>query len=216
MRISYLHHLLTRSENELISKVYFAQKRKPVKDDWVLTVENDMNEIGLNCSEEEIKSMSKVKFKSLVKDKIAKEAFNYLQNLQSSHSKVKHIGYEKLEMQNYIKSDLLTTDEKQLLFALRTATINVRANFRGAHPNTNCNLCLQNVPQTSSYLLDCAAILTESDKIMNNDRVQLEHVFGDVEHQREAAQIFKEALSIKSKIENETTSTNDYNFNFVF
>ena len=175
-----------------------------------------MNEIGLNCSEEEIKSMSKVKFKSLVKDKIAKAAFNYLQNLQISHSKVKHIGYEKLEMQNYIKSDLLTTDEKQLLFALRTATINVRANFRGAHPNTNCNLCLQNVPQTSSHLLDCSAILTESDKIMNNDRVQLEHVFGDVEHQREAAQIFKEALSIKSKIENETTSTNDYNFNFVF
>ena len=82
-----------------------------------------MNEIGLNCSEEEIKSMSKVKFKSLVKDKIAKAAFNYLQNLQSSHSKVKNIVYEKLEMQNYIKSDVLSTEEKQLIFALRTATI---------------------------------------------------------------------------------------------
>jgi len=35
---------------------------------------------------------------------------------------------------------------------------------------------------------------------MNNDRVQLEHVFGNVEHQREAAEIFKEALSIKTKI----------------
>ena len=35
---------------------------------------------------------------------------------------------------------------------------------------------------------------------MNNDRVQLEHVFGNVEHQREAAEILKEALSIKTKI----------------
>ena len=160
--------------------------------------------------------MSKAKFKSLVKDRIAKTAFTYLQNLQSSHSKVRNIVYEKLEMQNYIKSDVLSTEEKQLLFALRTATINVRANFRGAHSTTDCNLCLNNVPQTSSHLLDCTTILRESEKIRNNDRVQLEHVFGDLDQQREAVQIFKEALSIKTKIENETTASNQYNFEFVF
>ena len=58
--------------------------------------------------------------------------------------------------------------------------------------------------------------ITESVKIMNNDRVQLEYVFGNVEQQREAAEIFKEAISIKNKIEKETTSSNQYNYEFVF
>ena len=106
---------------------------------------------------------------------------------------------------------------KRLIFSLRTATINVRSNFRGAYSSTDCNLCLQNVPQTSSHLLDCVAILRESETIRNNDRVQLEHVFGDIGQQREAAQIFREALSIKTRIENERASpANDYNLEFIF
>ena len=49
------------------------------------------------------------------------------------------------------------------------------------------------------------------------DRFQLEHVFGDLEQQREAALIFREALSIKTRIENERASpANNYNFKFIF
>ena len=51
-RISYLYHLLTRDTDELISKFYFAQKRKPVKDDWALTVKYDMIDIDLGLNEE--------------------------------------------------------------------------------------------------------------------------------------------------------------------
>ena len=36
-------------------------------------------------------------------------------------------------------------------------------NFQGAHSTTDCNLCLQNIPQTSSHLPDCVAILSESE-----------------------------------------------------
>ena len=39
-RLNYLHNLLTRKENELISKVYFAQKRKTSKNDWAKTVKD--------------------------------------------------------------------------------------------------------------------------------------------------------------------------------
>ena len=34
-RMMYLHHILSRSKNELIRKVFDAQKRKPVLNDWV-------------------------------------------------------------------------------------------------------------------------------------------------------------------------------------
>ncbi len=41
-RLNYLHHILTRDKSELISRIYRAQKRKPVNGDWVLTVQNDL------------------------------------------------------------------------------------------------------------------------------------------------------------------------------
>ena len=42
-RLSYL-----RNNDELISRVYCAQKRKPVKDNWYLTVQNDLKELSIN------------------------------------------------------------------------------------------------------------------------------------------------------------------------
>ena len=46
-RLSYLKHILSRNDHELISKVYKAQKRKPAKHDWFLTITNDKTKIGL-------------------------------------------------------------------------------------------------------------------------------------------------------------------------
>ena len=61
-RLCYLSHILSRDKGELISKVYYAQKRKPGKNDWAVTVENDIKEIDLNLSENEIRLMKKNKF----------------------------------------------------------------------------------------------------------------------------------------------------------
>lgn len=60
-RLSYLRNILQRTPDELISRVYFGQKRKPVRDDWFLTVQTDMEE--LKCIEGDIKNISKYKFK---------------------------------------------------------------------------------------------------------------------------------------------------------
>ena len=62
-RLNYLRHILSRNENELISKVYFAQKRKSAKNDWAKTVDSDIEEIELNLNEKQIKLMKKTKFK---------------------------------------------------------------------------------------------------------------------------------------------------------
>ena len=50
-RLSYLHHLLKRDKDELISKVFYAQKRKNSKNDWAETIRNDiLTEITEQCS----------------------------------------------------------------------------------------------------------------------------------------------------------------------
>ena len=56
-RLSYLHHILTPNKNELISKVYYAQKRRPVRDDWSETVKNDIVETDLKLKEDDIRQM---------------------------------------------------------------------------------------------------------------------------------------------------------------
>ena len=53
--------------NELIYQVYNAQKRKPAKDDWYLTVQNDKNECSLMMDDNDIQRMKKGRFKSIVK-----------------------------------------------------------------------------------------------------------------------------------------------------
>ena len=49
-RINYLHHILTRNKEELISRVFFAQVRRPVKNDWAVTVRKDLTDTGINLS----------------------------------------------------------------------------------------------------------------------------------------------------------------------
>ena len=44
-RLMYLHHILSRSEDEVIRKFYEAQKSKPSKGDWSKTVKDDKNYI---------------------------------------------------------------------------------------------------------------------------------------------------------------------------
>ena len=47
-RLMYLHHILTRNSNELIRRVYEAQKSAPVKDDWILQVKEDLKEFKID------------------------------------------------------------------------------------------------------------------------------------------------------------------------
>ena len=77
-RVNYLHHILTRNENELIYKFFKAQERLPVKHDWVNSVRKDFEELKIDITHENISQMKKHKFKKMLKEilkiKIANES----------------------------------------------------------------------------------------------------------------------------------------------
>ena len=50
-RINYMRHILGRNENELVKKVYLAQKVKPTSGDFVKLVETDLAELELTYEE---------------------------------------------------------------------------------------------------------------------------------------------------------------------
>ena len=53
-RMSYLHHIVTRNEHELIYKFFKAQERRSIKDDWVTKIDEDKKQLDLKMSNEEI------------------------------------------------------------------------------------------------------------------------------------------------------------------
>ena len=63
-------HIQQLDKEELLFKSHLAQTLKPSKNDWVLTIKQDLKEIGLNMNEEEIFKLSLDKFKAIVISKV--------------------------------------------------------------------------------------------------------------------------------------------------
>ena len=66
----YLCHILSRSESELISRIYRAQKVSSSKSDWLQQVSEDLTFFNIQCDDDEIRAFPKERFKNLLKDKV--------------------------------------------------------------------------------------------------------------------------------------------------
>ena len=58
-RLMYLWHILSRDENELIHRIYSAQKISSNVGDWIKLIEADKRELDIKMSDEEIQGVSK-------------------------------------------------------------------------------------------------------------------------------------------------------------
>ena len=122
----YLQQIVKRPEEELISRFYKAQKLNPVKGDWIKMINEDKEHLKISLSDDQIATMSKEKFINLVKSATNNEAFKYLMKKKESHSKLNELDYSKLEIQDYLKTDnMLTDDEKCIIFKFRVREIEV-------------------------------------------------------------------------------------------
>ena len=105
-RMLYFQTIVTRSEMELIRRVYNAQRDDPVKGDWVNILKEDFKYISEEVNEEDAKSTSKFEYKKNIKNKIRQKVFEDLKQVKETHRKVRNIKYESFEIQEYIKNSL--------------------------------------------------------------------------------------------------------------
>ena len=140
-RILYFQNIMTRSDRELISRVYNAQKANPVWGDWVTCLKEDLNYLGEEVIEEKAKTTSEVDYKKTITDQVGQKVFEDLKKVKSSHNKVKHICYHTFKTQEYMKSNSLTNQEISLLFSLRSRIM--RSIVNNFERNIICSLgCL--------------------------------------------------------------------------
>ena len=118
----FLWTILQKNDNELVKKVYEAQKLFPTKDDFYKQVRDDCDDIGLEWNENTMKNLKKDKFKVLVKNKVRNAAHTYLIEKKEKLSKLANLSSD-YTFKDYLGSHRLSITEKQLLFKLCTRMI---------------------------------------------------------------------------------------------
>ena len=103
-RICYLQTILKRDDTELTKRVFEAQLQNPSDGDYVQLVKRDFDEMNISFNLDNVKTTGVETFKKQIKNKVKEAALKYLQEKQKTHTKVKHIEYNKLETQKYLTS----------------------------------------------------------------------------------------------------------------
>ena len=85
-RMIYLQNILKKSKEEVVRKVYEAQKVNPVKGNWTELIKRGFNDVGIHLDEAEIIAKSKSEHKCTVKRSMNQHVFSKLKNLQNGHS----------------------------------------------------------------------------------------------------------------------------------
>ena len=167
-RIMFLHYLLKRDKQEMISKVFWAQCKKPVKGDWCLVVLEDLDSLGLgHLTLTDIGNRSKSQMKKLVKEATKTTALKYLLTKKETLSKMKPLQYSDLRLQPYLTCNSINLRLKRLLFKLRTRMISVGYNFG---QKKICQVC--RLPDTEDrqehVLLECVKTRIDVESIEIN------------------------------------------------
>ena len=195
-RIMFLHYILNEEQDSLISRVLHAQIKFPSKNDFILGVEENLDELEIYLSLEDIKILSKEVFRNFLKQKIEEKALLFLNEKKLKHSKVLHIKHDKLEMQEYFcPSNVRSLEISRFLFSARTRMLDVGANFSNKYSDkVKCKLGCDAL-DTQQHLLECSQ-LTDNDLIQTGRSFKYDDLFSShVEEQLAIATI----LSTKYK-----------------
>ena len=120
-RLNFLFYILHENNDSLIRNVFDAQRKSPLKGDWVNTVKEDLESLNIDQTFEDIEQMEKESFKTLVRERVRQTAFEHLKQTQASMSKGKEIVYKDLSLQLYLKPNSnLSIKDKAFIFSART------------------------------------------------------------------------------------------------
>ena len=139
MRLLYLKCTLEESDDSLLRIFFQLQLNEPTRGDWASKCLQDLKELKISESLDEIRFMSKAKFNNILKSRVRENALLYLKGKQKS--KGKEIMYCDIEMAEYLlpSNNTLNIVQKQKLFAVRNRMIEISSNF--AHVTLYMQAC---------------------------------------------------------------------------
>ena len=170
-RLNFLHTILNEESHSLMFKFFNAQLKYKTKKDWVSMVLDDLDylelqELGL----EGIKMMKKQIFRRLIRQKVRDKAFEKLETIKKSHSKVEKIEHNELILQKYLQPNRtnIKKEEAQLIFLLRCRVTNVKTNLKGKYDSLECRAC-KNAEESQKHVVQECQSLNEHTENIEQD-----------------------------------------------
>jgi hypothetical protein len=196
-RINYLHTVVSRDNNELVRRVYDAQRKNPSKGDWCDMVNEDMNMIGLRVSVDEVNRIPKQAFKKLVEKHVRSATFESLQKSKASHSKVKSMQHHEFKRQDYMDKKGFSPEQVAVLFNMRCNTINgFKMSFKSVYgSDTMCKLGC-NEDDSIAHTFECEKI--DAQCVMTSVREC--GIFDDRKEQNVTVSVFMERHKVRTAL----------------
>ena len=126
-KILFLQYILKQDKSSMVYQVFQSTCENPVKNDFVRNCEKYLNSLDLKLSFKEISEMSKFRFTKLVKEKISVAAYNYLIAEKNKQTKIAHIKYSGLEMQEYLMDGDVNVDVSKFILKARSKTLDIKS-----------------------------------------------------------------------------------------
>ena len=111
------------------------QIENPTKGDWASSCLEDLKELKIEMSIEEIKLLSSSSFVKILKYSIKNSEFKYLNRKHGS--KGQEITYLELKMAEYLMPNVqnMTIEQKRNIFEIRNRMVTIPANFSNKKKN---------------------------------------------------------------------------------
>ena len=161
-RIMFLHEILHQEKGSLLFRFFQAQYNDPVRGDWWLTVRDDMENLGINLSLDQISQMSKFSLKQVVGKKADAKALQFLNSKKGN--KCIQVSHKKLEIQKYLMPNPMSNIQRKFLFQLRSRMLDLKVNFQGSHQKFLCELC-KNHQDDQKSLLICSQLDSQNSLV---------------------------------------------------
>ena len=192
-RLMFFWNILQKSDDELVKQVYLSQKLSPVKNDWCLQIKIDMEYCKIDLTEEEIKNMKKEKFKNLVNTNVREIGREYLLSLKSQHSKSSGLN-DDFKCQEYLITEKLSVEEKQLLFSFRNRTYECKTNYKNKYgSDLSCFVC--KAEDSQQHLLQC-----ELASDVNTEGLEYSDIFSSIDKQVKIVKALKNITSTRNAL----------------
>ena len=171
-RILFLKSILQEDPSSMISRFFYLQLKKPTRGDWASSCLQDLQDLQIEMSLDEIKKISKTKLSRLIQNAIQKRAFEYL--LCKQGSKGQEIGYTELKMAEYLlpSYENITIEERRNIFSIRNRMIPIPSNFP---KNQNEEVCECSKIENMKHIYQCEMWNKENE----NEIPIFENIFGD-------------------------------------
>ena len=200
-RLNYLKYILDQESDSILFKVFEKQVNSRTKKDWVTTVLSDLEVLNLNVTFADVQEMNKNKWRSIVKQAIKENALKNLQELKTTHSKVKMLEHVQLKMQDYLSPNIqqITKEEIQMIFKIRSKVLTLKMNQKGLFDSFECEVCNKE-DETQEHIYKCEEIWKNNDKIYDEIPDYDGIMTGNIKEKLKIARILKDNMQIHKEM----------------